>query len=72
MDDIIIGSTGENMEDIMKNHERDVRAVLNVLWEENLIVDPKKANMFMGDVEFCGHILREGRRSASPGKLLSI
>ena len=25
VDDIIIGSTGENMEDIMKNHERDVR-----------------------------------------------
>ena len=55
VDDIIIGSTGENMEDIMKNHERDVRAVLRVLREENLIVDPKKANIFMGEVEFCGH-----------------
>jgi hypothetical protein len=72
VDDIIIGSTGENMEDIMKNHERDVRAVLRVLREENLIVDPKKANMFMGEVEFCGHILREVRQSPAPGKLLSI
>ncbi len=72
VDDIIIGSTGENMEEIMANHETYVRAVLRVLREENLIVDPKKANMFMGEVEFCGHILREGRRSPAPGKLLSI
>ncbi len=71
-DDIIIGSTRENMEEIMANHEKDVRAVLRVLREENLIVDPKKSNMFMGEVEFCGHILREGRRSPAPGKLLSI
>ncbi len=72
VDDIIIGSTGENMEEIMKNHEKDVRAVLRVLREENLIVDTKKANMFLGEVEFCEHILREGRRSTAPGKLLSI
>ncbi len=32
----------------MINHERYVRAVLRVLREENLIVDPNKANMFMG------------------------
>jgi hypothetical protein len=35
-------------------------------------VDPENANMFMGEVEFCGHNLREGRRSPAPGKLLSI
>ncbi len=34
------------MEEIMANHEKDVRAVLNVLRREELIVDPKKANMF--------------------------
>ncbi len=72
VDDMIIGSTGENMEEIMANHEKDVRAVLRVLREENIIVDPKKDNMFMAEVEFCGHILREGRRSPAPGKLLSI
>jgi len=26
----------------------------------------------MEEVEFCGHILREGRRSPAPGKLLPI
>ena len=58
VDDIIIGSTGANMDEIVANHEKDVRAVLDVLREHKLIVDPKKANMFMGEVEFCGHILR--------------
>jgi hypothetical protein len=72
MDDISIGSTGENMEEIMAKHDKDVRAVLKVLREENLIVDSKKANMFMGKVEFCGHILSEGRRSPALVKLLSI
>jgi hypothetical protein len=72
VDDIIIGSIGENMEEIMANHVNDLRAVLRVLREENLIVDPKKANIFMGEVEFCGQILREGRRSPAPEKLLSI
>jgi hypothetical protein len=59
VDDIIIGSTGENMEEIMANHVKDVRTILNVLRREELIVDSKKANMFMGEVEFCGHILRD-------------
>ena len=36
------------------------------------MVDPKKANLFMREAEFCGHILREGRRSPASGKLLSI
>ncbi len=35
-------------------------------------MDPKKANMFFGEVEFCVKILREERRSPAPGKLLSI
>ncbi len=60
------------MDEIIANHEKDVRAVLNVLRREELIVDPKKSKMFMGEVAFCGHILREGRRSPAPGKLLSI
>ncbi len=50
------------------NHERDVRTVLNTLKVNELIVDPRKAHMFMKEVEFCGHILREGRRSPAPGK----
>ncbi len=52
--------------------KRVVRTVLNTLNVNELIVDPIKAHMFMKEVEFCGHILREGRRSPAPGKLISI
>ena len=37
-----------------------------------MFVNPKKARLFLQEVEFCGHILKEGRRNPSPGKLLSI
>ena len=72
VDDIIIGSTGDTEEELMENHERDLRALLEVLKREELVVDPRKANLFVREVEFCGHILREGQRSPAPGKLLSI
>ena len=37
-----------------------------------MVVDPQKMKLFMTEVEFCGHILKEGRREPAPGKLLSI
>ena len=72
VDDIIIGSTGDTEEELMENQERDLRALLQVLKKEELVVDPKKANLFLREFEVCGHILSEGRRSPAPGKLLSI
>ena len=56
----------------MENHEHDLRAVLETLKKYELVTDPKKVHLFMQEVEFCGHILREGRRSPAPGKLLAI
>ncbi len=72
VDDIIIGSTGQSWEEVLVNHQKDVRRVLDTLIEHILILDPRMANMFMKEVEFCKHILREGRRSPAPEKLLSI
>ena len=72
IDDIIIGSTGKNMAELIENHLRDVFRVLEVLETHNLVCCPKKSHFFMTEVEFCGHILREGRRSPAPGKLLPI
>ena len=72
IDDIIIGSTGTSEQEIMDNHERDLRAVLETLAINKIYVDPKKAHLFMKEVEFCGHVLREGRRSPAPGKLRVI
>ena len=70
IDDIIIGSTGDSEEELLENHARDVRRVLEVLRENHLVASPKKSHFFMRQVEFCGHILREGRRSPAPGKLM--
>ena len=72
IDDVIIGSTGETPEEILQNHERDVRSVLGTLAKHNILVSPKKVQMFVKEVEFCGHILTEGRKRPAPGKLMSV
>ena len=72
VDDIIIGYTGDTEEELLENHERDVRAVLTTLAEQKLVADWEKVKLFMKEVEFCGHVLRQGRRGPAPGKLLSI
>ena len=50
IDDIITGSTGENMEECIINHERDLRAVLVDLAVHKIFVDPRKAKLFMEEV----------------------
>ena len=72
IDDIIIGSSGETEEVLMRNHAQDVTRVLRILAEQRLVSCPRKSHFFMREVEFCGHILRDGTRSPAPGKLLPI
>ena len=63
---------GNTQDKPLANHEKDLRRVLETLKENKLVVDPKKANLFVKEVEFCGHVLRQGERSPAPGKLSSI
>ena len=72
LDDILIGSTGETLEEMVDQHLRDVLQVMETLKEHNLICNPEKSKFFQQEVEFCGHILRDGQRSRAPGKLLPI
>ena len=72
VDDVIVGSTGDTEEELINNHERDVRKALQLLADARLVVDPKKAQLFVREVEFCGHILREGQRFPAPGKLRAL
>ena len=72
IDDVIIGSTGFTEEEAFQNHIIDLRKVLDRLREQKMLVNPAKAHFFMREVEFCGHILKEGRRQPAPGKLMSI
>ena len=60
------------MEELVANHMRDLREVLATLEQHSLVSSLKKSQLFMREVEFCGHILRQGRRSPAPAKLLAI
>jgi hypothetical protein len=74
-DDVIIGTErlpGWTDENLVAQHEVDVRRVL-AKWAEHLLVaDFKKSIFFSTAVEFCGHVLEDGQRRPSPGKLLSV
>ena len=72
IDDVIVGSTGNTPEKLLANHERDLRAAMERLREHDLHVSPKKAQLFVDEVEFCGHVMRDGQRRPSPGMLLAI
>ena len=67
IDDIIIGSTGDTWEEMLANHERDVRRTLDKLAEQELLVSWKKAQLFVQKVEFCGHVMENGTSTPSPG-----
>ena len=72
VDDVIIGSFSDNPDDLLDIHEADVTAVLETLARESLVADFRKVHLFVQEVEFCGHVLKQGRRGPAPGKLLSI
>ena len=72
IDDVIIGSSGDTPEEVLENHYGDVHRVLVRLREHGMVVEAKKAHWFAEEVEFCGHLMRNGRREPAPGKLASI
>ena len=49
-----------------------MREVLDVLEGHKIIISPKKVQLFMTKVEFCGHVLHEGKRYPAPGKLMAL
>ena len=72
IDDIIIGSSGETEEELLANHNRDVRAVLDRLRKEEFVASVSKTVFFVRSVEFCGHVLENGTRRLAPGKMLAL
>ena len=72
IDDIIIGSSGATEEELLANHDRDVRAVLDRLRKEELVASVSKTDFFVRSVEFCGHVLENGTRRPAPGKMLAL
>ena len=72
IDDVIIGSRGSTEEELIANHDRDLRAVLDTLGKEQMRVNMKKPQLFMRSVQFCGHVLVEGKRYPAPDKLVAL
>ena len=72
LDDIIIGSSGATEEELLANHDRHVRAVLDRLRKEKLVASVSKTDFFVRSVEFHGHVLENGTRRQAPGKMLAL
>ena len=62
VDDIIIGSTGSTEMECLINHNNDLRTTLNRLQASGLYAN-NKAQLFVKEVTFCGHILKDGKDS---------
>ena len=71
-DDILIGTSGATLDEAIDNHDVALRRVLMALDKGSMVADQKKCKLFLTAVEFCGHILRNGTRTPSPGKLLAV
>ena len=72
VDDLVLGSTTvEPFETLLKEHDQDLRRALDRLIETGMVVN-EKAQLFVQEVKFCGHILREGKRFPAPDKMLPI
>ena len=72
LDDVLIGSKGDTAEELVINHTQHLVRVLETFEKWQLVCHPKKSFLFHKEVEFCGHILRDGTRRPAPGKLLPI
>ena len=72
VDDVIVGSSGDTEEELLMNHNRDLRRALYATQQACMIADPKKCELIVREVQFCGHVLREGKRFPAPVKLLPI
>ena len=72
IDDIIIGSSGATEEELLANHDRDVRAVLDRLQKEELVASVSKTDFFVRSVEFRGHVLENGTCRPAPRKMLAL
>jgi hypothetical protein len=72
LDDILIGSVGNTLEELISNHRQDVERVLDRLTQNQMVCSPAKSKFFQREVEILGHVLRDGIRKPAPGKLLPI
>jgi hypothetical protein len=67
--DVIISTNGDTWEEAVKKHAEDLHKVLKKFEKEKLVCDMSKAQLFVNKVEFCGHVIGQGRRQPAGKKL---
>eukprot|EP00667_Euglena_gracilis_P021359 EG_transcript_23385 len=75
IDDILIGTTQENLgtvEQLLKRHNCEIHTIFDLLRQKQWVARFPKCKFFQNEVEFLGHISRDGLRKPSPGKLLGV
>ena len=72
MDDVITGSMGQSLEEALLANYEAVRKVLLRFCDQTVVCNFLKSEFFQVEVVFVGHVLRAGRRSPAPGKLMPI
>ena len=72
IDDVIVGAGKDTEEKSLRVCYERARKVLQRSAELQLVFKGDKCKFFQRKVEFCGHVLTEGKRSPAPGKLLPI
>ena len=50
VDDVIVESTGSTEQEILTNHDKDLRQALDALEEASMIADPRKCELFVRQV----------------------
>ena len=72
VDDILVGSPGNTLEEAIENHYNTLKLTLTRLRDAGLHLAPSKSFLFQEEVQFCGHVLRDGTRRATPCNLKTI
>ena len=62
-------SGGATYEQVVQKHVKHLQHVLQRLREKNLVVQANRANMFVEEVEFPGHVVGYGVQRASLARL---
>ena len=71
-DDILITGQGESKEEALKDHDRNLLALLERAREVNLKLNPKKLKLRLSEVPFIGHLLTSTGVKPDPEKVRAV
>lgn len=72
VDDVLSGTPVGEPGCLLRDHDRDVRNILDAFRLHKLCVKGSKVHLFQQQIKFCGHVLSSGTILAAPSKLRAI